>query len=324
MRLSIIIPVYNSVSKGLELCLESVLNQTYSNFELILVNDGSTDGSYYICRYFEGKDSRVKLIDKPNGGVSSARNAGLDIVEGRYVTFIDSDDVMSKDYISGLAENYGYDLTVCGVKQIFPDGKIKTYSLPDGVYSIDDPVAFHRLIQSRLVFGPCNKLFRTDVIADNNIRFPEGIDYGEDRLFCYQYLSKIKNFKGVSSVCYEYLIQPGDSLSTKYRSNLFELEYSQWKALYSLYKFHDVITDQSEKDLFTELFWLVNDAIMRCKGNSSRLYSDIKQILDIEEIDGLRQHSSLYQANNIIKKLILNRNAVGMYLFIKLMDLCKK
>ena len=89
--LSVIVPIYNT-EKYLNRCVDSIINQTYKDLEVILVNDGSTDGSLAICREYEKKDVRVKVVNKENGGLSSARNAGLDVSSGDYVTFVDSDD----------------------------------------------------------------------------------------------------------------------------------------------------------------------------------------------------------------------------------------
>ena len=100
-KISIIIPVYN-VEKYLERCIKSVLNQDYKNLEIYLVDDGSTDNSGYLCDYYAEMDNRIKVIHKINGGLSSARNAALEKVSGKYVTFIDSDDYVSKNYISIL------------------------------------------------------------------------------------------------------------------------------------------------------------------------------------------------------------------------------
>ena len=100
-KISVILPVYN-VEKYLRQCLDSVINQTYKNLEIILVNDGSTDNSGKICEEYALNDERIKVIHKENGGISSARNAAIDIAKGQYITFIDSDDDVELDYIDYL------------------------------------------------------------------------------------------------------------------------------------------------------------------------------------------------------------------------------
>ena len=121
--LSIIIPVYNK-EQYIDGCLTSILNQTFTDFELILVDDGSTDGSAAVCRRFADADHRISLITKPNGGVSSARNTGLSKADGKYIGFIDSDDAIEPDMYELLirnAEQYQADVSICRLKTIFPD-----------------------------------------------------------------------------------------------------------------------------------------------------------------------------------------------------------
>jgi glycosyltransferase involved in cell wall biosynthesis len=123
--ISIVVPVYN-VESYLEKCIDSILNQSYSNFELILVNDGSTDNSGKICSDFEKKDSRIKVINKDNGGLSDARNHGIDIASGRYITFIDSDDFVEVDYIFylyNLLKKYGTKISICAYNILLENGE---------------------------------------------------------------------------------------------------------------------------------------------------------------------------------------------------------
>lgn len=120
LAISIIVPVYN-VEKYLNRCLDSILNQTFTDFELILVDDGSTDNSGIICDEYKTKDNRIKVIHKENGGLSSARNAGLDIARGRYIGFVDSDDFISKDMYQILyneAEKNKADMIMCEFKKV--------------------------------------------------------------------------------------------------------------------------------------------------------------------------------------------------------------
>ncbi len=114
--ISVIVPVYNA-EKTLRRCVDSILAQTFEDFELILINDGSKDQSGDICDEYAAKDSRVKTIHKTNGGVSSARNAGLRIAQGEYIAFIDSDDYIDNDYLLGF-KHYDADLIISGAKLI--------------------------------------------------------------------------------------------------------------------------------------------------------------------------------------------------------------
>ena len=119
--ISVIVPVYNA-EKTLRRCVDSILAQTFEDFELILINDGSKDQSGDICDEYAAKDSRVKTIHKTNGGVSSARNAGLRIAQGEYIAFIDSDDYIDNDYLLGF-KHYDADLIISGAKLISINNK---------------------------------------------------------------------------------------------------------------------------------------------------------------------------------------------------------
>lgn len=188
-KISIIVPVYN-VEKYIRRCLDSILAQTFTDWECICVDDGTPDNSGKICDEYAKKDSRVVVIHKENGGVSSARNAGLDVAKGEYVTFCDSDDWIEKETyetVIKVAENNCVDLVQFGIL-IEKDGKvIRKKSYKDGF--VDD---------LSLSFEPsvCHKLFLRKIIYANNIRFPSGITLSEDRYFsfmCYLNASKIYN-----------------------------------------------------------------------------------------------------------------------------------
>ncbi len=173
--ISIIIPVYN-VEKYLNECLDSVARQKYSNLEIILVNDGSTDNSKEICENFCKRDSRFILINKENGGLSSARNVGLDNFKGDYLAFIDSDDIVSENYISDLYEvikKYNCDIAISGYKR-FNDSVPCPISLNKVVELSSNMVIKKILYQSEQeVFSvsACSKLYSKKIFSD--IRYPE-------------------------------------------------------------------------------------------------------------------------------------------------------
>ena len=112
-QISIIIPIYNAANT-LDYCINSIINQDFTNWELLLINDGSTDGSFVICKRFEAKDNRIKTFTQNNSGVSAARNLGLKEAHGKYICFIDSDDYIESCYLSSLYKYKDYDLVICG------------------------------------------------------------------------------------------------------------------------------------------------------------------------------------------------------------------
>lgn len=181
--ISVIIPVYNAEAT-LKKCVDSVLKQQYADFEVILVDDGSKDGSLQICEEYARRDSRVTVIHKENGGVSSARNRGLDIAKGTWVTFVDSDDYLGDGFLQNeeLTADivFGSYLNVIDAREA---GGFSSKVMREA--SLRDVVA--RYGNGTILRGPCAKWFRRDLIG--NIRFPEDMKVGEDTCFVWQYLS---------------------------------------------------------------------------------------------------------------------------------------
>lgn len=221
-QISVIVPVYNA-GDTLPGCAESILQQSFTDFELIFVDDGSTDASPRICRKYEAEDSRVKVISKPNGGVSSARNAGLDAARGRYVFFADADDFMPSDALESLygASSAGSPDFVIGGFVSF-ERKVAVYPPVARAYSgdelaecIDDNYRFRSSL-FRAVWG---KLFKTSVIegclpdgrgkASGRLRFNEDFSYGEDVIFVWSYLMRCRSVSTVRSIVYIYSDTPG-------------------------------------------------------------------------------------------------------------------
>lgn len=182
--ISVIIPVYNAEAT-LNKCVDSVLMQQFSDFEVILVDDGSKDGSFQICEEYARKDSRVTVIHKENGGVSSARNRGLEIAKGKWVTFVDSDDYLGNVFLPN--EEVGADIVFGSYLNVIDAREVGGFSSKVmREASLGDVVA--RYGNDTILRGPCAKWFRRDLIG--NIRFPEDMKVGEDTCFVWQYLSR--------------------------------------------------------------------------------------------------------------------------------------
>lgn len=185
--ISIIVPVYNA-QKFLNRCVDSLISQTYENIEIILVNDGSKDDSGAICDSFAQKDSRVKVIHKENGGVSSARNLGLDTATGEYIAFVDADDYVDKDMYKKLYDNAvstGSDISMCSYALEDKEGNIIDKSNNSELFEFTrSEMVKHMLMQKLYTCSPWNKLLKADTI--NNIRFDTHVLHNEDLLFIYQ------------------------------------------------------------------------------------------------------------------------------------------
>ncbi len=187
--ISIIIPVYNA-EKTLKECIDSILLQYYRNFELILVDDGSKDASSQLCDEYAGKDSRVIVLHKENGGVSSARNAGLNIAKGEWITFIDSDDYITDGYFDGV-EDATEDVLFKKYQWLRKDGLFAGTDIKEKETS---PLTefLSKYITDSIVRGPVFKFYRKDVLG--SLRFFPDMKIGEDAQFVFRYLAKCKTY----------------------------------------------------------------------------------------------------------------------------------
>lgn len=172
-KISIIIPVFN-VEKYLRKCIDSILSQTYKNLEIILVNDGSTDNSAIICDNYQKKDSRIKVIHKKNGGLSDARNCGIKASTGNYITFIDSDDFIDKNFITILykliLENNA-DIVISRIVDVFENSKNIKPSINNESYIISKEECYKKmLLQDEIDVSACGKLYKKHIFKD--IKFP--------------------------------------------------------------------------------------------------------------------------------------------------------
>lgn len=184
--ISVIIPVYN-VSQYLSQCIQSVLAQTYRNFEIILVDDGSTDDSSKICDTYAERDSRIRIKHQNNGGVSSARNEGLQLAQGKYITFVDADDWVENDYLAELLKNMPeFGMTVCE----FTTNKDEMIS-SGSADILNREEAYISLCSSHGIGGFCwGKLFNNELIKRTGIKFDLEVTVCEDLIFVSHYLNK--------------------------------------------------------------------------------------------------------------------------------------
>ena len=230
MELSIIVPVYRA-EHCISTCIDSILTQKYQDFELILVDDGAPDRSGQICDEYAKRDSRIQVIHKKNGGVSSARNAGLEMAGGRYILFVDSDDYVEPEYASAMLsaakEHPDCGHIWCGFQTVTDYNHSNAApNLRTGKrvlwFNRTEIMTLHELW---LDTGPCNKLYRMDVIRENAIRFPEDLSLGEDWLFNLQYLDAAPSERilVVTKPLYNYVRTGQASLDEGYRPDMLQI-----------------------------------------------------------------------------------------------------
>lgn len=210
MFFSIIVPVYNT-EKYLHQCIDSILAQSFTDFELLLINDGSTDRSREICEEYSKKDTRVRVFHKSNGGVSSARNLGLENARGEWITFVDSDDTLPVSYIEDYAGAISDDIDLVMAKyQVLSESGevVRVYQkYQDRIFSqVEYLKEMYALKDYQGYIG--NKVFRHSLIEEHNIRFNEQICYNEDRLFIVQYVCASNNsFRYKDASPYNYYLR---------------------------------------------------------------------------------------------------------------------
>lgn len=209
MKITIIVPIYNA-SHYLCECIESILSQSFRDFELILVNDGSTDDSLDICKKYEQSDDRIIVVSQTNSGVSKARNRGLDVAKGEWITFADADDYFLDDALLTLYERAmqtGTDLVLANALKL-KNGKfselhrLKNEVLPNAIMSIKH-------------FALWGYLFNADIIRKQQLRFIDGLAYSEDRIFIYQMARYCKTIAFCNKPVYVYRINETSACSSQ-------------------------------------------------------------------------------------------------------------
>ncbi len=226
--ISVIIPVYN-VEQYLRKCLDSVIGQTYNNLDIILVDDGSSDGSAVICDEYAQKDDRITVIHKQNGGVSSARNAALNIIKGDYVCFVDADDYILPEMFERLLNEIqkGYDIAQCSYVFLYDDRTVSAATSVESREYFGKTEIINAFFTEKIQNQLWSKIFDRNVIQGN--KFDESLKIAEDKLFVHECLVAAKSVKCIPDELYVY-IQRGDSatkgkISEKHFDDIKVLDY---------------------------------------------------------------------------------------------------
>lgn len=248
--ISVIVPVYN-VEKYLARCVDSIVNQTYKNLEIILVDDGSPDLCPQMCDDYAEKDSRIKVVHKKNGGLSDARNAGMAVATGKYISFIDSDDYVSDDFFECLLDvmnKENSDIAECSVVKLYEDNRfdefsddlsVKTYDTQDAMSALIAENPFHQHVW--------NKLYKTELIKD--IPYAVG-KLNEDEFWTYQVFGRANKVSKLNKTMYYYFQRNSSIMGVGY--NIRRLDALEGKANRQKYienNFPDLST-QAKIDLY--------------------------------------------------------------------------
>lgn len=249
---SIIIPVYNA-ERTLCKCLDSILAQDFNNYEIILVNDGSKDSSLDICNEYGSKHHNISVINQNNAGVSSARNAGLDVAKGIWITFIDSDDYIENGFFNCL-DTYNEDLIILNSKNLSPSGNISDSLFSKMSKQLHDKNSITHFISNNidnmLFRGPCSKFYKKGLIKD--LRFDTNMKIGEDSHFVFRYLYNIKSIQYLGNEAH-YIIRLSDQESNVKYSSSIDYSIDSLRKLFQAYCYLQAIYPITNKGFVSYL-----------------------------------------------------------------------
>lgn len=319
-KISIIVPVYNA-ELYLNKCLDSIKNQKYSNLEIILINDGSTDDSGLICDLYAASDSRFVVIHKKNAGVSAARNDGLLLATGDYITFVDSDDYVDDDMYSSMVEiinKHDCDVVMCDcIKEFDNRQEIYTHNIRAGYYNSDDLLNEYfpnLLITADFQYPPaisnCLLLFKSECCKDNanlKIKYAEGIKYSEDLFFGAQLLYNAKSFFYLKNKCYYHYVANVSSathtLYIKKWDNFLELHRLITDYFINSHKFD--FCDQINRLLLFFLYIAIGDILKSKSLDKEFKMNTILNILNCYELKHIFKNLKIHTLKISYKQKIL-------------------
>ena len=277
--ISIVVPIYN-VENYLNKCINSILKQTYKNIEIILVDDGSTDSSGYLCDQISKTDNRIIVIHKNNGGLSSARNTGIDNCNGKYIIFIDSDDYISENMVKFLYEdiiNTQSDMSICGYYEVYKND-VKEALHSNERFTISSEEALSYLYSNYCVITSLawNKIFKRNLFE--KVRFTEGKVHEDDIII----LDILKNINKISfnlKPLY-YYVQRNNSITGKFSSKRLDCLY----ALENREHYFERIKRKDLIDLNTfKKYYIVTEFIKSCKKNKENKYEELIKECEIKK-----------------------------------------
>lgn len=242
IKYSVIIPAYNA-EKTIKRCIDSLIQSNRNDVELILINDGSTDHTESICMNYAENNKNICFFSKDNGGVSSARNVGLENAKGNYITFVDSDDFVKEDYFEVMDKVLLQDPDFAILGKILYDGTEFVIQSVENYYaeSFDIAVGFlSKALRKQILNSPVNKIFKRKLIESHKLRFDERLPIGEDKVLVVQYITNISNLIVANYSIYVVSIENEYSLSRKKREDLCDYILLEHKLLFQAIRRSDI------------------------------------------------------------------------------------
>ena len=254
VKVSVIVPVFN-VEKYLRKCVDSIINQTLEDIEIILVDDGSPDNCPQICDEYAEKDSRIKVIHQQNSGQSKARNVGMEVAKGEYIGFVDSDDYIESDMyecLYNIAVNNNVDVVSSACYRNIGDiQSILGFSFIKNTIIIKEHIKelVCNCMTNKVIWFTWKSIFRKKMLVDNGIKFPDGINYGEDPIFnldAYMNSDKIYYF---DKPLYHYVFRENSTCTVKYKNNFSEKLQKKYLSIIDRFKKYNI--EEYEMSMFT-------------------------------------------------------------------------
>lgn len=304
-KISVITPVYK-VENFLKKCVDSILNQTFTDFELIIVNDGSPDSCGSIADDYSQKDKRVKVIHKENGGAPSARNAGIDIASGEYFYFPDSDDWIEPTYLEklyDLAQRTNVELVISGyTMEYFEQGRSQTYSVSveEAVYFNQDMVRknLHMYFDNMMMAVPWNKLYRADYIRNKGLKFPD-LKW-DDLHFNMEVIMDIDSVAISSSAGYHFFrSRQGSETTTVFDGLLYKKRKEQFEHILRVYEHWEV----NDNEILSTIYGYYASRLVQCVQEISISDGECKRILIRKILDDDLSNKA-FKAGKINSKLL--------------------
>ena len=325
-KVSVIVPVYNS-EKYLNRCVESLIHQTLQEVEIILVNDGSKDGSGEICRKFAQEDSRIVYIEQKNTGVSAARNRGLDVASGEFVMFCDSDDYYEEsaaEKLLKLAQNHQADWVLGAVRKDIK-GKIEI-AFP-GEFAVENQQerakTIVKLTENFMIYQLWGKLYRREIIEANQLRMRMEMSCGEDHEWICRFVQHTACFSSTNDVAYHYIVENEDSLSQRFNLLHFyniEKEYQAEKNLLisvgAWEKYGNTVRQQQVQSI---LRGYIKVRSPKCSLKSRQeIIAYIRSGIELSSAEECRAHPEC--CPNVLKRMLLQvKNPYIIYLVVSIL-----
>ena len=314
--ISVIVPVYG-VEAYLDRCVKSILSQTYTDLEIILIEDGSPDRCGEMCDCWAAQDTRIRVIHQKNAGQAGARNAGLEICKGEYICFVDSDDEIDPRMIDILYKaiySGHYDLAICGYRRFRETEKIPPFTGNLTTVKVLSSSELWQEVFGRLNNAVWNKLYRRDLIG--SLRFPPGLLHGEDFIFNLKYIVQCKNAVMIDAPLYHYFLRLDSMTKSAFHESKFDEITAKEMALKLAEKYEPSQIENAHKYCFRARMNVLRSLyrsgrekaypsqVLECREYTKKHYSEVAAVIKMKE----RAEYHLFQSAEPVYAWITRRN----------------